>query len=158
MIKWVTTTISAASLLLAGTAHADHPEIVFKGGLSVTDTAGCTPGYDPLNLYVQGFYLVPIPGSVNGPDSFLSFHANSGSASVFELSGKSFTSDYQAVNAHYVYTHSASYLPFVKITRQIPAALTTTTTTLTVVGSIKGFGFRPGCTIDFILKAVRDAS
>ena len=157
MTKWVTATISAASLLLAGTAHADHPEIVFKGGLSVTNTVGCSPGYDPLNAYLEGFYLVPIPGSVNGPDSFLSFHANNGAAHGFRLFGRSFTSDYQAVNAYYVYTHSGSYLPFVKITQQIPAVLTTTSTTLTVVGSIEGFGFRPDCTIDFILKAVRDA-
>ena len=158
MTKWVTAGISAASLLLAGTARADHPEIVFKGGLSITDTFGCTPGYDPLNVYVQGFYLVPIPGSVNGPDSILSFHAKNGAANGFLLSGRSFTSDYQAVDAFFDYTRAARYLPFVKITRQVPAVLTTTSTTLMVVGSIKGFDFRSHCTINFIFNAVRDAS
>ena len=158
MNKSIITAAAMLAGLTATAAHAVPPDIVFKGGLSVTDTAGCTPGYDPINLYVQGFYLAPIPGSVNGPDSVLSFHAKNGTAIGFRLSGKSFTSNYQAVTAYFDYTRAASYFSFVKITSQIPAVLTTTSTTLTLVGSIKGFDFRSHCTIDFIMNAVRDSS
>ena len=158
MNKSIITIAVVLAGLTATAAHADHPEIVFKGGLTVTDTVGCTPGYNPLNLYVEGFYFVPIPGSVNGPDSNLSFHAKNGAANGFRLSGGSFTSNYKAVNAFFVYTRAGSYSSFVKITKQVPAVLTTTSGAVTVAGSIKGFDFRANCTINFLLNAVRDSS
>ena len=66
--------LSAAVLLLgpAGTAHAAPTDVVFRGGLFVTSTSGCT-GYNPDKNYFTGTYWVPVAGSTNGPDSVLNF-------------------------------------------------------------------------------------
>ena len=156
-MKRIALLLSAAALLLgpAGTAHAAPTDVVFLGGLVVTSTSGCT-GYNPDKNYFTGTYWVPVTGSTNGPDSTLNFLQTSGGGEGFFLANGKFTSVYKLVEATHIGTLNGTYFAQLKVTKQTPATISTTTKTLTVVGAVKGWDRQPGCIVNFSMSLVKN--
>ena len=105
---------------LAGNAEAASTDVVFKGGMDVTSTSGCT-GWNPDKHFFVGTYWVPVAGSTNGPDSVINMHDNSSEG--FQLDNGVFTSTYKAVHAVHSYTRIGTYNAFIKVTSQVPATI-----------------------------------
>ena len=149
----------ALGLLLAiaagSAANAASTDVVFKGGLDITNTSGCT-GWDPVNQFFLGTYWIPVTGSTNGPDSVLTMHSGDAGAEGFYLPGGVFTSLFKTVQALHIFTRTDIYSAFVKVSSQTPAAIATTTQKITVNGQVKGFGSTLACIVTFAFSGVRD--
>jgi hypothetical protein len=146
----------AATLLLSSAAmtHAAPTDVVFKGGMTVPSTSGCT-NWNPDKQFFVGTYWVPVAGSTNGPDSVINMHSGN-SSEGFQLDNGVFTSAFKAVHAVHSYTRIGTYNAFIKVTNQLPTTILTTTQKVTVDGSIKGFDGTPTCIVKFTMSLVRD--
>lgn len=142
-------------LALTSIATANPNDVVFKGGLTVTSTSGCQNGWDPKNQFFIGTYFVPVAGSSNGSDSTITFHQLD-SSEGFTLINGSFTTAYKKVQGTHVYTRAGTYDAYVLVSVQTPAVITTSTKSLTMAGSLKGWSFNSSCIINFHLNAVKD--
>lgn len=151
--------VFAASFLClqTGAASAASTDVVFLGGLTVTNTSGCT-NYDPNHQFFGGSYFVPVVGSTNGSNSTLTFHSGGalGGVEGFTLASAAFTSAFQPVTGTHVYTLAGTYPASVKVTSQAPPIILTTTQKVSVVGAVQGFSFQPSCVVNFTFSGLRD--
>jgi hypothetical protein len=136
-------------------AQAAPTDVVFKGGAVITSTTGCT-GWNPATNFFVGTYWVPVAGSTNGPDSVINFLQPGGGGEGFQLDNGVFNATFKAVHANHIYTRIGTYDAFVRVTGQSPAVILTTTTRVTVVGSVKGWDNTPTCIANFTMNLVRD--
>jgi hypothetical protein len=146
----------ALLMLMAGivSAQAASTDVVFRGGLNVTSTSGCT-GWNPDKQYFTGTYWVPVAGSTNGPDSVLSLLFPGGGGEGFELRNGAFSATYKTVNAHHIFTRVGTYLAQLKISIQNPTVIATTTPTVSFRGTIKGFDNVSTCLVNFSANLIR---
>ena len=147
--------IAMLAILSPSVALAASTDVVFKGGMDITSTTGCTTGWDPNKHFFVATYWVPVAGSLNGPDSVISMREGL-SSDGFQLRNGVFTSTFQSVQAMHVYTRIGTYNAFIKVTARSPATILTTTQNVTVVGAIQGFDFRPTCVLNFTMNVLRD--
>jgi hypothetical protein len=147
----------AATLLLssAAMAQAAPTDVVFLGGLDVTSTSGCA-GYNPDKEFFIGTYWVPVVGSTNGPHSTLNFLNRGGGGEGFFLANDVFTSVYKPVEATHIFTLNGTYFAQLKVTKQTPATISTTTKTVTVAGAVKGWDRQVGCVVNFTMSLVKN--
>jgi len=147
-------TLGAAIVGLTGATAASAAEIVYHGSILITSAVGCDDGWNPVGHVKDATYWLPIAGSSNGNKSVITLREGDGAEGFAYYDGR-FGSSFKTVEATHVGTLTGTYSASLKVTSQTPAIPTSSTVFVRVIGAIKGFDFRPACTITFDMAAYK---
>ena len=144
-----------AMLAILSPSVAFATDVVFRGGMNITSTTGCTLDWDPNKEFFMATYLVPVAGTATGNNSVITMHRQYASIG-FALQNDVFTSTFKSVQATQIFARFQNFNAFIKVTARSPATILATTQNVSVIGAIQGFDARPACVANFTMNVLRD--